>query len=146
MIKSPKAVNKVFVVSLVQQFRHTWVTPSITKKTKKIRTLEEVPETGSPKYKVKIGKVKCNIVQALRLCRGRTTHKGSRGIDLLFLDHGTRRGEWSASRPGHFLPPGKTRYPLYKRLGRTKGRCGQVRKISLPPGFDRRTVQSLASR
>ena len=26
-------------------------------------------------------------------------------------------GEWSASRPGHTLPPGKTRYPLYRRLG-----------------------------
>jgi len=26
-------------------------------------------------------------------------------------------GEGSASRPGRSLPPGKTRYPLYKRLG-----------------------------
>jgi len=39
-------------------------------------------------------------------------HRGSRGIALLFLDHGTRRGEESASRPGHSLPPGKSRYPL----------------------------------
>jgi len=37
-------------------------------------------------------KVKCTLVQALRLCTGRTTHRGSRGIALLFLDHGTRRG------------------------------------------------------
>jgi hypothetical protein len=29
------------------------------------------------------------------------------------------------------LPPGKTRYPLYRRLGGPQGRCGQVRKISL---------------
>jgi len=26
-------------------------------------------------------------------------------------------GEGSASLPGRSLPPGKTRYPLYKRLG-----------------------------
>ena len=36
--------------------------------------------------------VKCTHVQALRLCTGRTAHRGSRGIALLFLDHGTRRG------------------------------------------------------
>ena len=33
-------------------------------------------------------KVKCTLVQALRLCTGRTAHRGSRGIALLFLDHG----------------------------------------------------------
>jgi len=26
-------------------------------------------------------------------------------------------GEWSAARPGRILPPGKTRYPFYRRLG-----------------------------
>jgi hypothetical protein len=44
------------------------------------------------------------------------------------------------------LPPGKTRYPLYRRLGTPQGRSGQVRKISPPPGFDARTVQPVASR
>jgi len=39
------------------------------------------------------------------------------------------------------LPPGKTRYPLYRRLGRPQDRSGQTRKISSPPGFDPRTVQ-----
>ena len=39
------------------------------------------------------------------------------------------------------LPLGKTRYPLYKRRrGGPQGRSGWVRKISLPPGFDPRTV------
>jgi hypothetical protein len=37
-------------------------------------------------------KVKCTLVQALRLCTGRTAHRGSRGIALPFLDHGIRRG------------------------------------------------------
>ena len=44
------------------------------------------------------------------------------------------------------LPPVKTRYPLYRRLGGPQGRSGQVRKISPPPGFDLRTVQPVASR
>ena len=41
--------------------------------------------------KVKV-KVKVTLVQALMLCTGRTAHRGSRGIALLFHDHGTRRG------------------------------------------------------
>ena len=43
------------------------------------------------------------------------------------------------------LPPGKTRYPLYRRLGAPQDRSGQVRKISPPPGFDR-IVQPVTSR
>jgi hypothetical protein len=43
------------------------------------------------------------------------------------------------------LPPGMTRYPLYRRLGRPQGRSGRVMKISPPPGFDPRTVQLVAS-
>jgi hypothetical protein len=37
-------------------------------------------------------KVKCTLVQAPRLCTGRMAHWASRGIALLFRDHGTRRG------------------------------------------------------
>ena len=44
------------------------------------------------------------------------------------------------------LPRAKTRYPLYRRLGEPQGRSWRVRKISLPPGFDPRTVQPVASR
>ena len=44
------------------------------------------------------------------------------------------------------LPPGKTRYPLYRRLGGSQGRSGEVRKIWPPLGFDPRTVQPVASR
>jgi len=43
------------------------------------------------------------------------------------------------------LTPGKTGYLLYRRLGGTQGRSGQVQKIWLPPGFDLRTVQAVAS-
>ena len=55
-------------------------------------------------------------------------------------------GDGSASRSGRSLPPGKTRYPLYRRLGGPQGQSGQVRKISPPLGFDPRTVQPVASR
>ena len=44
------------------------------------------------------------------------------------------------------LPPVKTQYPLYRRLGGLQGRSERVRKISLPQGFDPRTVQPAASR
>jgi hypothetical protein len=44
------------------------------------------------------------------------------------------------------LPPGKIRYPLYRRLGGPQGRSGRVLKISPPPGFDPRTFQPVASR
>jgi hypothetical protein len=43
------------------------------------------------------------------------------------------------------LHPGKTRDPLYRRLGGPEGPSGQVRKISPPPGFDPRSVQPVAS-
>jgi len=44
------------------------------------------------------------------------------------------------------LPPRKTRYSLYRRLGGPQGRSGRVRKISPPPGFEPRTTQPVASR
>ena len=68
-------------------------------------------------------------------CTGRTAHRGSRGIALLFLDHGTRRGWGVTVTPRPLFTPRKTRYPLYRRLGGPQGRCGQVWKISPPPGF-----------
>jgi hypothetical protein len=59
------------------------------------------------------------------------------GIALLcFQTSALERGEGSTLRPGRLLPPGKTRYPLYRRLGGPQSRSGQVWKISPPPGFD----------
>ena len=53
-------------------------------------------------------------------------------------------GEWSA-RPARTLPPGKTRYPLYRRLGGPQGRSGRAENLT-PPGFHPRTVQPVTSR
>jgi hypothetical protein len=44
------------------------------------------------------------------------------------------------------ISPGKTRCPLYRRLGGPQGRYGQVWKTSHSPGFDPMTVQPVASR
>ena len=44
-------------------------------------------------------------------------------------------GEWSAARLGRTLPPGKTRYPFYRRLGGPQGRPGWAETLS-PPVFD----------
>jgi hypothetical protein len=44
------------------------------------------------------------------------------------------------------LPPGKTRYLSYRRLGGPQGRSGRTRKISPAPGIDPRTVQPVMSR
>ena len=88
-------------------------------------------------------KIKCTLVQALRLCTGRTAHRGSRGIALPCHDYGTRRGWGVSIMPRPLFTP---QYPLYRRLGGPQGRSGEVGKISPPPGFDPRTVQPVASR
>jgi len=82
-----------------------------------------------------IKKVKCTFAQALRLYTGRTAHRGSRGITLPFLDHGTRRGEGQRHAPAALYPRERPGTPLYRRLGGPQGRSGQVRKISPPTGI-----------
>ena len=49
-------------------------------------------------------------------------------------------GEWSAARPGHTLPPGKIRYPFYRRLGGTQGRSERAENL-VPTGIRSRIVQ-----
>jgi len=41
------------------------------------------------------------------------------------------------------LAPGKTQYPLYRRLGGPQGRSGRERKTSPLPGFDPRNLLCL---
>ena len=57
-------------------------------------------------------KVKCTLVQALGLCTDCTAHRGSRGIALLFLDHGTRRGWGVSITPWPLFTPGKDSVPI----------------------------------
>jgi len=65
--------------------------------------------------------VKCTLVQALRLCTGRTAHRGSRGIALLFLDHGTRRECGVSVTPRPLFTPGKDPVPIVQEAGWAPG-------------------------
>ena len=56
-------------------------------------------------------------VQALWFCTGRTAYRGRSSITVLFLDHGTRRGEGPASRPGRSLLPCKDPVPIVQEAG-----------------------------
>ena len=53
-------------------------------------------------------------------------------------------GEWSAARPSHTLPPGKTQYPFYRRLDGAQGRSGWAENLA-PPGFNPQAVQPVVS-
>jgi len=54
-------------------------------------------------------------------------------------------GELSPARPGRTLPPGKSRYPLYRRLGGPQGRSGRAEN-PVPTGIRSRAVQPVVSR
>ena len=66
-------------------------------------------------------KVTCTIIEALRLCTGRTAHKGSRGIALLFLDHGTRRGWGVSFMPWPLFTPVKDPLSIVQEAGWAPG-------------------------
>jgi hypothetical protein len=51
-----------------------------------------------------------------------------RGIVLLFLDLRTRKEVGSQHHAPAALPPGNTRYPLYRRLGGPQGRSDVCEK------------------
>ena len=66
-------------------------------------------------------KVKCTLVQALKLCTGRTAHRGSRGIAIPFHDHGTRRGGGFSVTPRPLFTPGKDPVPIIQEVGWAPG-------------------------
>jgi len=91
---------------------------------------------GPNKTRVALGKGKFHL---------KTSHEGPEGEQRYGCTHpltsALDRGGWSTPRPGRFTPWKGTRYPLYRRLGRSQSRSGQIRKTSPPPRFDPRTVQ-----
>jgi hypothetical protein len=60
-------------------------------------------------------------VQALRLCTGRTAHRGNRGIALLFHDHCTRRGWGVRVTPQLLFTPRKDPVPIVQEAGWAPG-------------------------
>ena len=81
------------------------------------------------------GKVKCTLVQALRLSTGRTAHRGSRGIVLLFLTHSTRRG-WDVSvTPRPLFTTGKDSVPVVQEAGWSPEPVWTGAENLVPTGF-----------
>jgi len=74
----------------------------------------------SQRINIKV-KVKHTLVQALRLCTGCMVRRGSRGIALLFHDHGTRRGWGVSVMPQPLFPPGKDPVPIVQETGWAPG-------------------------
>jgi hypothetical protein len=91
-------------------------------------------------------KVKCTLVQALRLCTGRTAHRRSRGIALLFLDHGTRRGRGVRITPWPLYTPQKDPVRIVQEAGWATGPVWTCAENLAPTGIRSRTVQPIASR
>jgi hypothetical protein len=79
----------------------------------------------------------------------RTGHEGPDGgyryTSTVPLTSAPDWGGWSMPHPGCFTPRKETRYPSYSRLGGPQGQFRWAQKILLPPGFDPRTVQPVAS-
>jgi hypothetical protein len=75
-----------------------------------------------------------------------TVHSAMVYVIQTAVEHPARPAARQLSKSPAALPPGNTRYRLYKRLGGPHGRSGRVWKISSPPEFDPRTVQPVASR
>jgi hypothetical protein len=94
-----------------------------------------LPEGQMGEAWVKV-KVKFTLEQATKDQNGSSTLPSTSALDGV----GDQRHDPVA------LSSGKTRYPLYRRLGGFQGRSGRVRKISPPPGFDPQTVQPVVSR
>jgi len=75
--------------------------------------------------------------------------RGSKGKGLPFPTSILDRDGWSTARLGRFISGKMLRYAIYRRLGGPQGLSGRVwreENIPHPPGFEPRTVQSLAGR
>jgi len=69
----------------------------------------------------KMAKIKCTLVQALRLCTGHTAHRGSRAIALPFLDYGTTRGWGVSVTPWPLFTPWKDPVFIVQEAGWAPG-------------------------
>jgi hypothetical protein len=80
----------------------------------------ETQNVKMPRIVCKV-KVQCTLVQALRLCTGRTANRGSSGIALPFHDHGTRRGWGVSVTPRPLFTPGKNPIHIVQEAGWAPG-------------------------
>ena len=87
---------------------------------------------GTKRVKVK---VKCTLVQALMLCTGRSAHRGSRVIALLFHDHGTRRGWGVSVTPWLLFTTGKDPVLIVQEAGWALGPVWTGAENLVPTGI-----------
>ena len=80
------------------------------------------------------------------LCTGRTAHRGSRGVALLFHDHGTRRCGGVSLTPQLVFTPRKDPVLIVQEAGWVPGPVWTDAENLAPPGLDPRTVQPVANR
>jgi len=90
-------------------------------------------------------KVNCTLVQALGFCTGRTAHRGSRGIALLFHYHGTKRGCGVSVTPRPLFTSGKDPVPIVQETGWALGPVWTGAENLAPTGI-RSPIQPVASR
>jgi hypothetical protein len=76
-------------------------------------------------------KYKCTRVQALRLCTGRTAHRGSRP----FHDHGIRRGQGVSVTPRPLFTPGNDPVPIVQEAGWAPGHVWTCAENLAPKGI-----------
>ena len=91
-------------------------------------------------------KVKVTLVQALRLCTGRTVYRRSRGIALPFHNHGIRTGWGVSVRPRPLFTPGKDPVLIVQESGWAPGPVWTGTENLATTGIRSRTVQHVTSR
>ena len=94
-------------------------------------------------------KVKVTLLQALRLCTGRTAHRGSSGIALPFHDHGTRKGWGVSVTPRPLFTPRKDPVLIVQEVEWAPGPVWTGAEKLAPTGFrspDRPARSSVAIR
>jgi hypothetical protein len=94
---------------------------------------QNVPCRFATFEKNNFGLMRREIMVNVKVPRNRA--EGSEGVALLSLDLGARRVGRSSPSPGRFPTPGKTRYPLYRRLGRAPGPVWTCAKNLDPTGI-----------
>jgi hypothetical protein len=82
-----------------------------------------------------VKKVNCTLLQALRLCTGRTAYRGSRGTALLFHDHSTRRGWGVSVTPRPIFTTGKDPVLIVQEAGWAPGPVWTGAKNLAPTGI-----------
>ena len=110
--------------------------------TKFLKTTQKYEPTQNsvtwPKEGIKILRMAGTVTQLSTMQGGGTVHNGHllmvRGIIQPRTGHeGAKWGSVVNTTPRPPLPPGKTWYPSYRRLGGAQGRSGQVQNIFPPP-------------